>query len=49
MKKYLLYDQFDACIVAESDNIDELEKKKAKIIEDCPIYNKPNRLAILKN
>lgn len=49
MKKYWLYDQFDACVVAEGDTIEEIEKAKAKIIEECPKYDKPNRLAILRN
>lgn len=49
MKKYQLYDQFDACVVAEGDSIEEIEKAKSKIIKECPIYNKPNRLIIHKN
>ncbi|MBQ3944148.1 MAG: hypothetical protein II670_00865 [Alphaproteobacteria bacterium] len=49
MKKYRLYDQYDACVVAESNETLELEIIKENIIKRCPKYDKPNRLVIQKN
>ena len=49
MKQYKLYDQIDACVVAESNETLELEIIKENIIKECPKYDKPNRLVILKN
>lgn len=49
MKKYQLYDQYDACVVAESNETLELEIIKENIIKEYPKYDKPNRLVIQKN
>ena len=49
MKDYQLYDQYDACVVAESNETLELELIKENIIKEHPIYNDPNRYVILKN
>ena len=49
MKNYQLYDQYDAWVVAESNETMELELIKENIIKECPKYDKPNRLVILKN
>jgi len=48
MKDYQLYDQYDACVVAESNETLELELIKENIIKEHPIYNEPNRYVILK-
>jgi len=49
MKNYQLYDQHDACVVAESNEPLELELIKKILIKEDPKYNEPNRLVILKN
>ena len=49
MKNYQLYDQYDACVVAESNETLELEIIKENIIKEYPKYDEPNRLVILKN
>lgn len=49
MKQYRLYDQYDACVVAESNETLELEIIKENIIKESPKYDEPNRLVILKN
>jgi hypothetical protein len=49
MKDYQLYDQYNACVVAESNETLELEIIKENIIKESPKYNTPNRFVIQKN